>query len=389
MRRDPLNEFSISSAHRSPLDRLDTAPHHNIHHDLPSSTTGTKLHALVWRDTGPGPRYLVWASLGFSSPDILETRMIPDRMWCCTHRSPTDTGRTLPNPSRWSILIAQPSHAFCCCPHHSCQFGLSAAQGQNSLSFWTMPSQPDHSTSRLLPLWIFSWSCIQESLHRQTPQYCCPTRSMDIYRSFVGICVSCNSLEDNEVLCARKAIFRINSFTEYKMSGLSAARKLNLATTLWNNCNSSPLRRSSSSLTSSGGSCHFAVLNNSLTSLAFGPPASSVPAVASPLASVRRRSFKARETCCWSGLYSIPPKVATSVFCERNSLSVTATTRGPESRLCSARITSQRTHCMPSPLQSTHNEKIIAVHQNVRLQVFVKKWHGDATHRGNLPVSKT
>ena len=45
----------------------------------------------------------------------------------------------------------------------------------------------------------------------------------------------------------------------------------------------------SSSLTSSGGSCHFARLRNSLISLALGPPTSSVPGVATPSASVSPR----------------------------------------------------------------------------------------------------
>ena len=106
--------------------------------------------------------------------------------------------------------------------------------------------------------------------------------------------------------CARgDAIFLINSFTEYKRSGRSTARKLNLAATLWNNFSSSPMRRSSSSLTSSGGLCHFAVLRISLISLAFGPPTSSVPGVPTPLAPVNPSAFSARETCCWSGSYSI------------------------------------------------------------------------------------
>ena len=53
--------------------------------------------------------------------------------------------------------------------------------------------------------------------------------------------------------------------------------KLNLAATLWNSFNSCPVRRSSSSLTPSGGSCHFAVPRNSLIWLASGPPTSSIP----------------------------------------------------------------------------------------------------------------
>ena len=87
--------------------------------------------------------------------------------------------------------------------------------------------------------------------------------------------------------CVRgEAILRINSFTDYKRSGLSMARKLNVSAARWNSFNSSPVRRSSSSLSSFGGSCHFAVLRSSLIWLALGPPTSSVPGVATPLASV-------------------------------------------------------------------------------------------------------
>ena len=86
--------------------RLDKAPLNGIHHDLPSSARGTQLHVFVWRNSGSGPRSLVCASLGFSSPDNLETRIFPERTWCCTHKSPTAKCRTFPNPSRWTIPIA-------------------------------------------------------------------------------------------------------------------------------------------------------------------------------------------------------------------------------------------------------------------------------------------
>ena len=46
------------------------------------------------------------------------------------------------------------------------------------------------------------------------------------------------------------------------------------------------------------------VPRNSLIWLALGPPTSSVPGVATPLASVNPKAFKARQTC-WSGSYSI------------------------------------------------------------------------------------
>ena len=86
----PLDEFSIcpfitillatfvhaSRCAERVLDRrLNKAPTIGIHHDLSSSTTGTQLHAFVWRNSGSGPRYLVCASLGFTSPEILGTRI--------------------------------------------------------------------------------------------------------------------------------------------------------------------------------------------------------------------------------------------------------------------------------------------------------------------------
>ena len=51
-------------------------------------------------------------------------------------------------------------------------------------------------------------------------------------------------------------------------------------------------------LISSGCSFHFAALRNSLISLALGPPASSVPGVATERASISPKAFMARETCC-------------------------------------------------------------------------------------------
>ena len=50
--------------------------------DYPSPSTSTQLRAFVWRCNGSGPRYFVCASLGFSNPDILETRIFPERTCC-------------------------------------------------------------------------------------------------------------------------------------------------------------------------------------------------------------------------------------------------------------------------------------------------------------------
>ena len=104
-------------------------------------------------------------------------------------------------------------------------------------------------------------------------------------------------------------------------------------------------------------SCHFAVLLNSLISLASGPPTSSVPGVATPLASVSPRASKAQETCCWSGSYSIPHcrnvSVLPKTFAVRD-----CDDSGPKSHNFSQLVcTSQQTQCMPSPLLSTHYEK--------------------------------
>ena len=233
-------------------------------------------------------------------------------------------------------------------------------------------SRIGHSTSQHLPLWIFSWSGIQQSLHHQTPQYCCSIGSM-------GTCRAVRS-------CVRgEAIFRTNSFTEYKRSGLSKARKVNLAATLWKSFNSSPVRRSSSSLTSSGGSCHFAVLCSSLVRLALGPPTSSVPGVATPLASVNPKALKARETCCWSGSYSILHCRNVSVLarklavrdCDDPGPRVTTllSSYAPRSKLSAY----SRSSCRPTTKKSSP-----CTRRYVSKSLW-KKCHGDATLQ-NLSV---
>ena len=46
---------------------------------LASTPTRAQLQAFVWRNNGSGQRYMDCASLGFSNPDILETRIFPQR----------------------------------------------------------------------------------------------------------------------------------------------------------------------------------------------------------------------------------------------------------------------------------------------------------------------
>ena len=91
------------------------------------------------------------------------------------------------------------------------------------------------------------------------------------------------------------------------------------------------------------------------------------------LASVSPRAFKARETCCWSGSYSIlhcrnvsvlPKKL---IVCDWDDSGPRVTTFA---QLVS---TSQQTQCMLPPLTSAHHEKIVTVHQNVGLQAFVEE----------------
>ena len=131
---------------------------------------------------------------------------------------------------------------------------------------------------------------------------------------------------------------------------------------------------------SSGASRHFAVLCNSLISLALGPPTSSVPGVATPWALVSPKAFKARiraaglarTRCSHCRNVSVLPKKLTVCDCDDS---------GPSHNFAQLACTSQQTQCLHSLSLSTHHEEVIAVHQNVRLQVFVEKWHGDATPR--------
>ena len=84
-----LNQFLILSIHHDFLDhfcswiatlainfvklRLQVSP------VLASTPTRAQLQAFVWRNNGSGQRYMDCASLGFSNPDILETRIFPQR----------------------------------------------------------------------------------------------------------------------------------------------------------------------------------------------------------------------------------------------------------------------------------------------------------------------
>ena len=134
--------------------------------------------------------------------------------------------------------------------------------------------------------------------------------------------------------------FSASTFFQYKRSGLST-RKWNLAATHWNSFNSSPVSRSSSSLASSGGSCHFAVLRSSLIWLALGPPTSSVPRVATPSVSIgQSQSLQGEEDMLLGLVRTRFPIVAMSVFYPRNSLFDTVTTPRP-------RVTTLLNLCAP------------------------------------------
>ena len=91
------------------------------------------------------------------------------------------------------------------------------------------------------------------------------------------------------------------------------------------------------------------------------------------------KDSKARATCCWSVLYSMP-SVAISAFCPRIRRLQTQSSNFAQF-VCS----SQQTQYMLSPLTSAHNKKFVTMHQNVCLQALVKNWHGEATPRQNPP----
>ena len=190
--------------------RLDKALPNSIHNNLPSSTTGTQVHVFVWCNSGSGPRYLVCASLGFSSPDILGTRNFPERTWCCTHKSPTAKCRTFPNPSKLTAvpyLLLLPSPLLPIRTLHCSRPGLPKS--------WTTLSRIGHSKSQHLPLWIFLWSGNQQSLHHQTPQCYSLHEYLQIIRGYV-IVYRATLLRAVKSCVRGEAIFRINSFAEYK-----------------------------------------------------------------------------------------------------------------------------------------------------------------------------
>ena len=109
--------------------------------------------------------------------------------------------------------------------------------------------------------------------------------------------------------------------------------------------------------------------------LALGPPTSSVPGVATLLASVSPKACKARETCCWSGSYSIPHCRNVSVLpkklavCDCDDLGPRVTTL-PRTRLSAC----FRSSCRPTIKNHSRAPECW-------------RWHGEATPRENPPVS--
>ena len=221
--------WPILSIHHNPLDQLypciavfwtswnrllDKAPTNGI--------------VFVWRNSGSGPRHLVCASLGFSRPVISETRIFPERAWCCKRKSPNSQmsdfsqSGSVDHPNccgrvRFDCHMAtqtevvqnwMQSHTFCCCPHHCCQFGLSTAQGQDSHSLgprFHELATPHRNTSHCR----FS--------HGVASSKVCITKHLNIIvqlgpwisagHSRVFDRVSCNSPEGSEVLCAWRSHF--------------------------------------------------------------------------------------------------------------------------------------------------------------------------------------
>ena len=157
----------------------------------------------MWRNSGSGPRYLVCASLGLSSPDILETRIFPERTWCYTHKSPTDKCRAFPNPSQWTIPIAavasdliatwphkQKSFKSDCSPIPCVAALTTAANSDSPLLKARTPTVLDHALAATCHNTPTGFSrglasskvCITK--HFKTD---CLSGSMDICKSFAGM----------------------------------------------------------------------------------------------------------------------------------------------------------------------------------------------------------
>ena len=241
MHQDRLDKFSILSIRHDPLDQfcpmrhgvlneflmtdeIDASTKHHptaCHHDLPSSTTGTQLQFSCGATVVP-PRYLVCASLGFSSPDIFgKTRIFPERTWCCTHKSPTAKCRTFPNSSRWTIPIAAvASDSIATWPHKQKSFKIdcgpmpsvaalnTAANSDPPLLKGTTPIVLDHALTNW-PLHSATPPTVDFLVEWLPAKFVSNTSILlsnwvpwiSAGHSRVFDCTPCNSREGFEVLC--------------------------------------------------------------------------------------------------------------------------------------------------------------------------------------------
>ena len=173
-------------------------------------------------------------------------RIFPDRAWCCTHKSPTAKCRTFPNPSRWTIPIAAvasdliptwphkpKSFKLECSPIPSVAAVTTAANSGSPLLTASTPVVLDHTVTTL-PLHIATPPTVDFLVEWHPAKFASPNTSILLsnwvhgYRRVIRgyLIVYRATLLRAVRSCVRgEAIFRISSFTEYKRSGLSMARK--------------------------------------------------------------------------------------------------------------------------------------------------------------------
>ena len=171
------------------------------------------------------------ASLGFSNPDIWETQIsrmnvMLNRQISNSSMSNFSSSESMDHPDRSS------------CIGFDCHMITQAVQVQNSHRF----GRCFHKLTTVDFL---------EEIH--PAQFASPNTSILVSSSVHGYlqahtwildCLKGYSCEGKRPPARGEAICRINSFTEYKRSGLSMARKLNRAATLWSSFISVRVRRS-------------------------------------------------------------------------------------------------------------------------------------------------
>ena len=248
-----------------------------------------QLQVFVWRS-----KVLVF------SPDLLETRILLQRTWCWTHKSPTAKCRTFPCPTLCTIPIAAvASDLIATWPHKlkslqiDCKPILSvaartiAASSDSPLLNAKIPTVVDHAFTNW-PLHSATPPTRDFLVETHPANFASPKTSMLLPSSVHGYlhaireldCVTSNSSEGNDIFRPWWSHFSQQFFHWEQKIWSVHGKKIEPGRYTLEQRQFFSSEEITFFLISSGGSCHFAALRYSLISLALGPPASSDPGVA-------------------------------------------------------------------------------------------------------------